>query len=187
MNSKRHLAPSLLAALLLLPLGAQAEKPGAPIEVSADSGRFEQDAGTGLYQGNVSLIQGDRKMYADTMKLFTKDGELVRVEASGSPVRMEEGQNLSAHANNLEYDVRARTLVLTGDAFVKHQDSTFEGAKVTYNLDNKRVDASGDGDQRVRLVIPAQKSPGETDSAPASNDKSPATDTPQPDAEPATQ
>jgi lipopolysaccharide export system protein LptA len=47
-------------------------------------------------------------------------------------------------------------LVLTGDAYIEHQGNTFEGAKVEYSLDSKRVDASSEGDQRVRLVIPAE-------------------------------
>ena len=164
MNSRHHRAPSLAAIVLvtlLLPLGAWAASTnGAPIQVSADNGRFEQASGSGTYSGNVELIQGQRKLYADVMKLFTKNGELVRVEANGTPVRMEEGKDLSAHASNLVYDVKARTLVLTGNAFIEHQGNTFEGARVEYSLDSKRVDASGKGDQRVRLVIPAENQPG---------------------------
>ena len=44
----------------------------------------------------------------------------------------------------------------TGNARVTHQGNTFEGAKVEYNLDSRRVDASSEGDKRVRLVIPAK-------------------------------
>ncbi|MDX1804319.1 MAG: lipopolysaccharide transport periplasmic protein LptA [Alcanivorax sp.] len=187
MNSRHHRAPErariLLVALLLLPvIGRAAGTGGAPIQVSADNGRFEQASGSGTYSGNVELIQGQRKLYADVMKLFTRDGALVRVEASGSPVRMEEGKDLNAHANKLVYDVKAHTLVLTGNAFIKHQGNTFEGARVQYSLDSKRVDASGKGDQRVRLVIPAENQPGNQKTTPA---PSPDSSDPQP-AEPST-
>ncbi len=104
----------------------------------------------------LKLLQGNRSMQADKMSLFTKNGELVRVEATGSPVKLSEGEDLEAHAGNLVYDIKARTLVLTGDAFIRHKGNTFEGAKVEYSLDSKRVDASSEGDQRVRLVIPAE-------------------------------
>ncbi len=185
-----------LALLATLPLGVQAAPMEGPIQVTADSGRFEQDAGSGLYRGNVELIQGKRKLFADEMRLFTKNGDLVRVEATGSPVRMEEGEGLNAHAENLVYDINARTLVLTGDAYIEHQGNTFEGAKVEYSLDSKRVDASSEGDQRVRLVIPAENQTNATrtdDDAAGDEDTSNSNDTPgdgndtaSPDAEPST-
>ena len=190
--STRRLAT--LALLATLPLGAQAAPMEGPIQVTADNGRFEQDAGSGLYSGNVELIQGKRKLFADEMRMFTKNGDLVRVEATGTPVRMEEGEGLNAHAQNLVYDINARTLVLTGDAYIEHQGNTFEGAKVEYSLDSKRVDASSEGDQRVRLVIPAANQPGEasdeTDTASDSHGEqdtpSEDSDTASPDAEPST-
>ena len=157
MNLMPRLHSLILGSLLLSATSICIAAPAdAPISVTADSGRFEQNAGTGLYRGDVELLQGERKMLAEEMRLFTQNGELVRVEASGTPVRLSEGNSLSAHANNLVYDIKARSLVLTGDAFIEHQGNTFEGAKVEYSLDSKRVDASSEGDQRVRLVIPAE-------------------------------
>ncbi|MEQ3722522.1 lipopolysaccharide transport periplasmic protein LptA [Alcanivorax sp.] len=185
--STRRLAT--LALLATLPLGAQAAPMEGPIQVTADNGRFEQDAGSGLYSGNVELIQGKRKLFADEMRMFTKNGDLVRVEATGTPVRMEEGEGLNAHAQNLVYDINARTLVLTGDAYIEHQGNTFEGAKVEYSLDSKRVDASSEGDQRVRLVIPAANQPGEASEDASDNEQntpSEDSDTASPDAEPST-
>ena len=109
MSLMPRLRNALLLSALAIGLPADAAQPEGPISVTADSGRFEQDAGTGVYQGNVELIQGQRKLFADEMRLFTRNGELVRVEASGQPVRMEEGEGLNAHANNLVYDINGRT------------------------------------------------------------------------------
>lgn len=160
MNLKHRLHSTcnfaVLALLIAFPLGVQAAPMEGTIQVTADNGRFEQSAGSGVYSGNVELIQGKRKLFADEMRMFTQNSELVRVEATGTPVRMEEGEGLNAHAENLVYNIKARTLVLTGDAYIEHQGNTFEGAKVEYSLDSKRVDASSEGDQRVRLVIPAE-------------------------------
>lgn len=176
---------NIIALAVALPASAVAAPPQMPVSVTADSGRFEQDAGSGLYRGNVELIQGKRKLFADEMRLFTRNGELTRVEASGTPVRMEEGKDLQAHANNLVYDIRQRTLVLTGDAYIEHLGNTFEGAKVEYSLDSKRVDASSEGDKRVRLVIPAKNAEqASEDAEPAEQDNGePAEDAPaaQPD------
>lgn len=149
---------ALLAAALAATLIAPAT-PAAPlenpVEVTADQAVFEQNAGTGVYRGDAELIQGNRHLYADVIRLFTENKQLVRVEATGDPVRMNEGSELEAHAKKLIYDLRNRQLVLIGDAYVKHQGNTFEGARVQYNLDSRRVDASSEGDKRVRLVIPA--------------------------------
>ena len=167
MNSRvtsKH--PGLLIGLLLLASVGVAQPPaGQPVEVSADSATFEQSAGTGVYRGNAELIQGNRRLYADVIRLFTENNQLVRVEATGSPVRMEEGEELDARAENLVYDLQERRLVLTGDAHVNHQGNTFEGARVQYNLDSRRVDASSEGDKRVRLVIPAKNTGADDDNA----------------------
>ena len=161
----------LALGLLLTGLAGAAQPPGGqPVEVSADSATFEQSAGTGVYRGNAEMIQGNRHLYADVIRLFTENNELVRVEATGNPVRMEEGKELSARASNLVYDLSTRRLVLTGDAHVDHQGNTFEGARVEYNLDSRRVDASSEGDKRVRLVIPAKNTEkAGDDGAPADN------------------
>ncbi|MFP1682396.1 lipopolysaccharide transport periplasmic protein LptA [Alloalcanivorax sp. C16-1] len=157
MNSRAAIKGLGLFGLLFAGLAGAAQPPGGqPVEVSADSATFEQSAGTGVYRGDAELIQGNRRLNADVIRLFTENNQLVRVEATGNPVRMREGEDLQARARNLVYDLRARRLVLTGDAHVDHQGNTFEGARVQYNLDSRRVDASGEGDKRVRLVIPAK-------------------------------
>ena len=185
-RNRSAVGKALLAlALTALAAGAGAQQPSGPVEVSADQATFEQSAGTGVYRGNAELIQGKRRLNADVIRLFTENNELVRVEATGSPVRMVEGKDLNARADKLVYDLAQRSLVLTGNARVTHQGNTFEGAKVGYNLDSRRVDASSEGDKRVRLVIPAKNAEqASEDAQPAEQDNGePAEDAPaaQPD------
>lgn len=146
------------AGLLVLPAPTRAASAPSdqPVEVRADQATFEQKAGTGVYQGHAELIQGDRHLYADTIRLFTENKQLTKVEATGDPVHMVEGDQFDATAEKLVYDLKTHMLILTGDAHIKHQGSTFEGAEVKYNLESKRVDASGKGKKQVRLVIPAK-------------------------------
>lgn len=155
-NRRAPVKALLALALTALVAGAAAQQSNAPVRVSADRATFEQRAGTGVYRGDAELVQGKRHLYADVIRLFTENSELVRVEATGSPVRMVEGEAFSARADKLVYDLVQRNLVLTGNARVTHQGNTFEGARVEYNLDSRRVDASSEGDERVRLVIPAK-------------------------------
>jgi len=185
-RNKSALGTALLAlALTALAAGATAQQPTGPVEVSADQATFEQSAGTGVYRGDAELIQGKRRLNADVIRLFTENNELVRVEATGSPVRMVEGKDLNARADKLVYDLAQRSLVLTGNARVTHQGNTFEGAKVEYNLDSRRVDASSEGDKRVRLVIPAKNAEQASEEAQPANQENdePAEDAPtaQPD------
>jgi lipopolysaccharide export system protein LptA len=185
-RNKSGLGTALLAlALTALAAGATAQQPTGPVEVSADQATFEQSAGTGVYRGDAELIQGKRRLNADVIRLFTENNELVRVEATGSPVRMVEGKDLNARADKLVYDLAQRSLVLTGNARVTHQGNTFEGAKVEYNLDSRRVDASSEGDKRVRLVIPAKNAEQASEEAQPANQENdePAEDAPtaQPD------
>lgn len=176
-----------LALLLMLPALAVAapEAPSkaagtpqaqqGPVEVRADRATFDQKAGTGVYRGHAEMIQGQRHLYADVIHLYTKNNKLVRVEATGNPVHMIEGKQFDATAQNLVYNIGTHKLILTGNAHIKHDGSTFDGARVEYNLNTKRVDASGEGKKRVRLVIPAngEQKPGTGNTA-KDSDKTPA-------------
>lgn len=146
--------PALAMAAPVAPRQAAAPTQGT-VEVRADQATFDQKAGTGVYQGHAELIQGQRHLYANVIRLFTKNNKLVRVEATGKPVHMVEGDQFDATADKLVYNLDTHKLTLTGNAHIKHDGSTFDGARVEYNLNTKRVDASGEGKKRVRLVIPA--------------------------------
>lgn len=147
---------NLLLLGLLLPATALAATPQGEVTVRADQATFRQQEGLGIYQGNAELNQGDRQVNADRIELRLNNGTLSRVEATGSPVRLREGASLDASGQVLVYDVAAQTITLTGDAYIRHEGRTFEGARVVYDLGSRNVEASGDGEgQRVRLVIPA--------------------------------
>lgn len=166
-NVKRLLRCCALLLTAMISATALAEPAGdLPVQISADRGQFDQQEGVGVYEGNVELLQGNRRVTADRIELFTRNGELNRVEATGQPVTMREGDDLETRADKLVYDLNARTVVMIGNAFMRRDGSTFEGARVEYHMDNRRVDASSEGDQRVRLVIPPegiQRRPGNED------------------------
>lgn len=129
------------------------------IIISANSARFHQSEGWGIYQGKAELEQGQRHMAADTIKLFIdKNGDLERVEAEGNPVTLRDGEDIQARADFLLYEVKADTVTLTKNAYINSEGRTFEGAKVVYHLTTRNVEADGgDEGERVRLVIPADK------------------------------
>lgn len=152
---------NLLLLGLLCPAAALAAPPQGEVTVRADQATFRQQEGLGIYQGNAELTQGNRRVNANRIELRLNDGVLSRVEATGNPVRLQEGDALDARGQVLIYDVTAQTITLTGDAYIRHEGRTFEGARVVYDLGSRNVEASGDGEgQRVRLVIPGEDTAG---------------------------
>lgn len=151
--TRRLLPRTLGLGLLVLAVPVLAQE----AVITADRALFRQEAGTGVYEGNAEMVQGQRQVNADRIELRLQDGDLARIEATGAPVRLREGTEINARANRLVYDVAARTITLSGDAYIEQGGRRFEGAEVTYNLASRDIEASGDGgDRRVRLVIPAE-------------------------------
>jgi len=149
-------AVAVLLAVLALPAGHAAE---SEIILRAERATLSQQEGTGLYEGNAELIQGQRSLNADRIEITLKDGKPSRVEATGTPVRLVDGTDLTAHAGKLVYDIEGRRILLYRQARISHQGRVFEGAELIYELDNRRISARGDeqeGDGRIRLVIPAE-------------------------------
>ena len=151
----RRVAPLLALLCMALPGTAAAAQP--PITIRAEQAVVEQASGLAVYTGKAELVQGNRRLQADRIEMQSKDNQPVRIEASGSPVTLVDGDILEAQAKRLVYDVPAEEIRLIEDARVRHEGREFEGAEVIYNLTDRAVKASGgEDDGRVRLVIPAQ-------------------------------
>ncbi|MDF1821651.1 MAG: lipopolysaccharide transport periplasmic protein LptA [Alcanivoracaceae bacterium] len=158
---------SVAAVLALLVMAPQALSAQPPITIRAQQAVVEQTRGHALYTGGAELVQGTRRLQADRIEIFSENNQPVRIEASGSPVTLRDGDTLDAEANRLIYDVPAQEIRLLENARVNHQGREFEGAEVIYSIANRAVKASGGEDNgRVRLVIPAQQAPEKGDEQP---------------------
>lgn len=130
----------------------------AEIIIRAESAVLDQSNGIGTYEGGAELHQGGRHLSADWIQIKLKNGAPDRIQARGNPVTLIEEDVLEARGKRLTYDVTGRRMQIYEDAHVNHQGRIFEGAELEYNLDTKKVDARGGGeDGRVRLVIPAEE------------------------------
>jgi lipopolysaccharide export system protein LptA len=159
----RALAPVALIALLLPVVagaGDRAADSSNNIVLRAERATLSQQEGTGLYEGNAELIQGPRKMNADRIHITLENGRPVKVEATGTPVRLIDGDDLQAQAAQLVYDIEGQRIVLSKKARIVHQGRVFEGAELIYELADRRISARGDekeGDGRILLIIPADQ------------------------------
>ncbi|HLR16825.1 MAG TPA: lipopolysaccharide transport periplasmic protein LptA [Alcanivoracaceae bacterium] len=156
-NKWPHILMATLPLLLLANVATA--NPEADTIITADSARFYQHEGWGIYEGNAELEQGNRKMTARTIKLFiNQNGDLTRVEAEGNPVTLQDGNDTHARAQKLVYQVAKDTITLTKNAYINNAGRTFEGARVVYHLGSQNVEASSQQPgERVRLVIPGEK------------------------------
>ena len=160
---------ALFTGLALLPATLPAETPSQdfskePLIIRGDRAVFRQLEGTGVYEGNAELQQGERKLQADRITILASEGELVQIKAEGNPVRFSEGEQLTARGNQLVYDVAGQQITLTGDAHIHHLGRTFQGGRIDYNVRTREVEASGEDGQQVILVIPANEGKAKPDS-----------------------
>ena len=58
-----------------------------PINIEADNAKIIEKEGKSVYTGNVLLIQGDTRMNADSVTVYSESGKLTQITATGRPVR----------------------------------------------------------------------------------------------------
>lgn len=153
--------PGLLAWALALALagpaaaqtvgfGAIGADPAAPVEVTADSLRVNQDTGEAVFTGNVLIGQGQMRLSAQSVTVVYAQGDQNRIQsldATGG-VTLVSGPD-AAEAAEAVYDVDAGTIVLTGDAIVTREDSVLAGDRIEVHLKDGTASVSG----RVRTVL----------------------------------
>jgi lipopolysaccharide export system protein LptA len=130
------------------------------IIIRSDRAVLDRTAGTGVYTGNAEMVQGQRRLRAERIELRMENGELREAEAYGDPVRIREGDELNGHAQRVVYKVAEDEVHLYDKAFLFHKGRTFEGARLRYQLESRRVEASGSDRERVKMVIPQEDTPG---------------------------
>jgi lipopolysaccharide export system protein LptA len=105
----------------------------APINVSSDSFQADLNAKTGVYNGNVVVVQGDTKLRANQVRVSTVNGKADKVYASGNVV-VDSPQSGTATGDNGVYSVGPRVVVMTGNVVLKKGKDVMRGAQLTVNL-----------------------------------------------------
>ena len=158
----------LLAFLIWLAAPAWAADPdlAAPLEIEADRVVLDEAAGVSEYRGSVRAVQGHTRLDADTLRLYRRDGRLVRVVAEGNPARLVKSPPgrppLEARARTIDYRLDQARVILSGDAVLVQGGDRFEGPRIEYDLDAQRVVAGGaPGGGRVRVILSPETLQGE--------------------------
>ena len=149
--------PGLLALGLALPASAQTVAFGgiradttAPVEVTAESLRVNQDTGEAVFTGNVLIGQGEMRLSADSVTVVYAEGGQSRIRSLNATggVTLVSGPD-AAEAAEAVYDVEKGTVVLTGDAIVTRGESVLAGDRIEVNLTDGTASVQGG----VRTVL----------------------------------
>lgn len=141
-----------------------------PVQVSANSARFNEKTGIATYNGAVLVKQGSLEIRAEEIVITTdKKGAILTTVAKGNPARYQQQPDpkkgpVNAEALRIDYDAKNEIITLTTNAKLKQDGSSFQGNIITYNSLRQQVDAKGDGTNRVQLVFPPQARESKTDS-----------------------
>lgn len=144
------LALSLPAWAQSVGFGAMRADTGAPVEVTADSLRVNQDTGEAVFTGNVLIGQGEMRLSAQSVTVAYAEGGQNRIRSLNATggVTLVSGPD-AAEAAEAVYDVEAGTILLTGDAIVTRGESVLAGDRIEVNLNDGTASVSG----RVRTVL----------------------------------
>ena len=162
-----------LFALVLMSTVAQASNNDTqqPIHIEADQAEISEREGVMTYTGHVLLKQGGIELRADTVKVFSQDGELQRITAEGNPVhylqkklqsQSQTTQNpveeeIKGVSQSMEYRAKDKRLVLVGNAEFWQGGNRFSGNRIQYDPETERVIASA-GDQTENTQTDNRKS-----------------------------
>lgn len=157
------------------------------LTLEAVSAEFDETLGMTTYTGNVVMQQGSMIIHADKLVIYGKLDSANKVIAIGKPAKFQQtakvdAQPVRASANKLEYEVSNETLVLVGNAALDQEGSSLKSNLIRYDVKKALVKAGSkkdatDGDDRVRMVIPAKALKAE-EKEKVDNDNAPSSSTP---------
>jgi lipopolysaccharide export system protein LptA len=152
----------LVPAVIALPALALPTDRDQPLQVAADTASFNEKTGIATYRGAVVIRQGTLEVRADELVLTVdKAGNVTTTVALGKPARYQQQTDprkglVSAEASRIDYDLKTETITLSGQARLKQDGASFQGASIVYAIARQQVEAKGDASNRVQLVLPPQ-------------------------------
>jgi lipopolysaccharide export system protein LptA len=162
----------LFSAALLLATGpAFATKADLdkPIEIDSVNQTIDLKNNISIFEKKVSISQGSLSIKAELLKVHrsNQQGSELFI-ATGNPATysqtLDDGKLISAQANNIRYDVKTRSLVISGDAVLKQNDSVVSGKTIRYSLDKQELFAEGtDGKPTSTILYPDKASKDKQD------------------------
>lgn len=116
-----------------------------PVYINADSVLFNKSKGQGVYEGNVSIVQGSLDIRAAKIEIHAPGGEIKKISAIGSPVKfkqkMDDGKLAQGQANRVVYWVESKRITLDGNAAITQNKDKFSSNHIEYSISNGELKA----------------------------------------------
>jgi lipopolysaccharide export system protein LptA len=139
-----------------------------PISIEADQAVLDKNKQTSIYTGHVVLKQGGIEVKANTVTVYTKQGQLQRVIVEGDPVHYRQQQqgheDIRGVSQRMEYDTGSKQLLMLGNAELWQGGNRFSGDRIQYDTEQEKVIATGEssntetGAQRVEITLQPKSS-----------------------------
>ncbi|MDR1191360.1 MAG: lipopolysaccharide transport periplasmic protein LptA [Verrucomicrobiales bacterium] len=155
----RHVCCAALCGLLASVSAAQEQPAPAADEqksegvkettVDSDTFRLDLSQHTGVFTGNVVVIDPSFELNADEMTLFfDKDNKIERMTGHGN-INLKQGDRQNATSREIEYFVAEKKVKLTGNPIVQQGDNKVTGGVIYLYPGSDRMDV--DGRSKVRF------------------------------------
>ena len=116
-----------------------------PVKIDADSVMFNKSKGIQVYEGNVSISQGTLEIKATKIEITAPNNEIAKITANGSPVifkqQMDDGKLAKGTAKLIQYQVKAKRLVMDGNASLAQGPDTFSSNHIEYAINSGELKA----------------------------------------------
>lgn len=161
-----------LALLLLAALAAPAWAQNGPLAIDADRAELDESRGVSVYSGDVRLSQGNLTLTGQQLTIRRVDGkDNISATMRGDPAVLTQSASdgsppVSATAGSMTYNTATRALLLEAGAELRRGEDVLTAERIEYALDEQRMQATGNGKERVRITIPAPTELPQGDAAP---------------------
>jgi lipopolysaccharide export system protein LptA len=149
-----------------------------PIKVDSKSQFVDGKSKTSVFRDDVHINQGSLNINADEVEVIAGLGEGKEVfVARGDPARytqrMDDGSDIRALANEIEYQKESRVLTLKGGAELHQNSSMVKGELIIFNMELEQLIAQGTDDKegRVTTIFQPNSVPGNKKQPETSKDK----------------
>ncbi len=148
-----------------------------PVHIEADRAEIDEVLGVMTYTGHVVVRQGGIEMRADTVVVYSTEGELQRITAQGQPAhylqQRADGKTVKGSSQRMEYNANSKQVLLLGKAQFWQGGNRFSGNRIQYDPDAERVIANGGaanktGEQQ-RVTVTLQPRPKRSPNSPPKN------------------
>jgi lipopolysaccharide export system protein LptA len=131
-----------------------------PMQLEADSLSIDESSGVSLYEGNVIIVQGSMKLWAERLWVYRRQGKTERIVSEGEPTRFSQlpevdGVEVRGQARRMEIHVERDEMLLIDNALLEQGGNSFRNDRILYNRSNAQVRAgsSAQGKKRVQVVL----------------------------------